>query len=731
MSKLAYPAKEKDIKKNNSSQKEKKDKNTQKKKWVIFPFLWKSLVRFCTALGAMMLITISISTYSAYNLLAQSSYQEPQSNNFVLFVEFGNAPQETSDNTNVLESLSSTSSLTMRNMVRAIDMASKDDRVKGMLGRFQPGVMSLAQVQELRQAILRFKQSGKKFTYAYSSSYGEGGGGLSLYYLASAFDERWMQPLGVVSIPGINAQIPFLKDSLDTLGVGTQFYQRKEYKTAYESLTHSEISQENSLMMNALVKDIRSTLIPEISKDIGMDQEAFVKLVHKGLFTAPDAEQVGLITKSDYADRLIDKINEQVTGDPEGEDIRYIDAKRYIQIVDTQSSSSGVFAGWKQWESIKEKTSPPSSQKSSANPSKVKAGAQKSNETRAQASSEASSEGLSVLSKDVSITASSEDFSEDQSSFVADANTQTSKEQFLEQTPSKVALIYVVGAIMPDDVHSSVMIGGPVASAETIAPAILEAKDDEDIKAIVIRVDSPGGSPSASESILRAVEQAKEEGKLVIVSMGSAAASGGYWVSAYADQIFALPHTLTGSIGVVGGKIYLKELWKKLGINWEEVTWGDNATIWSVNQPFSQTEQERISIMLDHVYDSFVERVSKGRDMDIESVEKLAKGRVWTGQQAQENGLVDQLGGLASALEYTAKELGLSSANDLDIIIMPKPKTPMEKVIDLLSQQVKIQDSLSVFSQKMSYLLTQFEPLSLYFIEQPTAVYEPMDLRIQ
>ena len=149
-----------------------------------------------------------------------------------------------------------------------------------------------------------------------------------------------------------------------------------------------------------------------------------------------------------------------------------------------------------------------------------------------------------------------------------------------------VALIYAVGTITEQKGH------GGNAGADTISAAIREAYKDDSIQAIVLRVDSPGGSPAASETIRRALVKAQEKGKKVIVSMGSVAASGGYWISADADEIIALPSTLTGSIGVIMGKFELGKLWKTLGINWETIQWGKNAGIWSVNKPFNASEKK-------------------------------------------------------------------------------------------------------------------------------------------
>ncbi|MCG8339177.1 MAG: signal peptide peptidase SppA, partial [Proteobacteria bacterium] len=289
----------------------------------------------------------------------------------------------------------------------------------------------------------------------------------------------------------------------------------------------------------------------------------------------------------------------------------------------------------------------------------------------------------------------------------------------------KVALVYVVGAIMPGDDPAGFGTEGIAAAAE-IAPAILKASKDDNVRAIVLRIDSPGGSPSASESILRAVEKAQERGKPVIVSMGATAASGGYWAAAYADKIYALPTTLTGSIGVVGGKFAMRELFGKLGVSWAKISWGENAGLWSLNTPFSDGEAKRFNVMLDHVYESFVARVAKGRKMSVEDVEKVAGGRVWTGRRAVDAGLVDELGGLEDALDHAAVLAGAESRRDLSVVVYPKPKTALEQVLQLLEGQVRMGRAVEWQEKALDVLQPAFNMLDIAKNPQNYGVYEPL-----
>lgn len=257
----------------------------------------------------------------------------------------------------------------------------------------------------------------------------------------------------------------------------------------------------------------------------------------------------------------------------------------------------------------------------------------------------------------------------------------------LEDEPVKaaanVALVRISGQIVPGSEPEP-----GVATGDYIASAIQEAADMKRIKVIVLRVDSPGGSPSASETIRRSVIYAKNKGKKVIVSMGPVAASGGYWLTVNADHIFALPTTLTGSIGVIMGKIEISQLWEKIGVNWDSITWGENARLWSMNAPLDEKGRAVLNTAIDDTYKSFIDRVAEGRKLEREKVRAIAKGRAWTGLQAQKNGLVDQIGGLDTTLDYAAQLVGAKSRGDLKIITLPEPLSAWQEIMHLLGQGV-------------------------------------------
>lgn len=255
---------------------------------------------------------------------------------------------------------------------------------------------------------------------------------------------------------------------------------------------------------------------------------------------------------------------------------------------------------------------------------------------------------------------------------------------------AKVALIFIEGAIMEQAPSAKAagpmaFLGGPVAGALEISSTIKKAAEDEEIELIILRVNSPGGSPTASETLRRAVVYAQGKGKKVFLSMGNAAASGGYWISANANKIIAQPTTLTGSIGVFGGKLNLEGFWKKIDVNWARVTREGQKpnTLWSQNIPYSPEAKAAINRMLDNVYTRFVSLVAEGRGMSYDQAEKLAHGRVWTGKDAIKLGLVDELGGLEDTLNLAAKELDLPR-DDLVVRVMPEPLSTLESFIKLL-----------------------------------------------
>jgi protease IV len=213
--------------------------------------------------------------------------------------------------------------------------------------------------------------------------------------------------------------------------------------------------------------------------------------------------------------------------------------------------------------------------------------------------------------------------------------------------------------------------GNSSAGGDTIAAALREAAADDSVSAIVLRVDSPGGSVTGSETVWREVNRVRDGGKPVVASMGAVAASGGYYVSMSADTIVANPGTITGSIGVVTGKLIARELKDRLGVGSDSVRTNANADAWSINQPFTDEQRAHVEAEADLFYTDFVERVATGRKLSVEAVDTIARGRVWTGADALERGLVDELGGLRTAIDRAKVLAGLEPADDVRLVSYP------------------------------------------------------------
>jgi protease IV len=246
----------------------------------------------------------------------------------------------------------------------------------------------------------------------------------------------------------------------------------------------------------------------------------------------------------------------------------------------------------------------------------------------------------------------------------------------------KIAVIYASGMIMTGESEPTLFGGAEVLGSETFIKAVEKARDDKTVKAIVVRVDSPGGSALASDLMWRALEQAQADGKPVFVSMGDVAASGGYYISMGAKRIFAQPGTLTGSIGVVGGKFGLDGLFQKVGITTEVISRGQNSGILSLTEGFSESERQAMMKLLQDIYAKFTRKAAEGREMKLEALEKLARGRVWTGSMAVKNGLVDELGTLEDAIAYAIKDAkdrgAIEDDAKVDRLILPKATSPLE-----------------------------------------------------
>jgi len=552
------------------------------------------------ALGAMILVSAIIGFFAANKFMKNAAPDLPNKMALVLTLENGIA--ETTSQPTIMNPFPFDKP-TIRSLINTLDRAATDSRVQSFVLDYRGGDISPTHIEELIPAINRFKAAGKK-TVIYSPSYASGAGtGLGIYTLASAFDEIWMQPVGMVSIAGVNMEMPFGRALLDKIGVTPAFFKREEYKSAVENLTSNQMSPANREMLSSIATDLAQNFLTQIEANRQIPKAQMKALIDQGLFTDAEALSSKLIDRLDYSDILVDEIKTD-------QSVKLTSLAKYASATKPAVSPFS-----------KPKKEPSSSNKN-------------------------------------------------------------------------VALIYIVGTI--NDTASA---QGQV-DASKIAGAIKVASRDKSIDTIIVRVDSPGGSPTASETIARALIRAQESGKRVVISMGALAASGGYWISAPADKIYALPSTLTGSIGVVMGKFVIDDLSQKLGVNWDSVRVGENADILSPAKDFNASQQQRMNVMIDSTYQAFLNRVAQGRKMPIADVRDIAKGRAWTGDSAVKIGLVDALGGLDEVLNDVAVSKGFASKADLNIIVMPKPKTPIEQFFEAFSNQVFFQLKLGAFFEQ-------------------------------
>lgn len=247
-----------------------------------------------------------------------------------------------------------------------------------------------------------------------------------------------------------------------------------------------------------------------------------------------------------------------------------------------------------------------------------------------------------------------------------------------KSTNPKIAIINAVGPIMSGNSQAD-FFGDETMGSTTMIKAIRQARDDATVKAVVLRVDSPGGSALASDLMWHELETLEGK-KPFVVSMGDVAASGGYYIAMGADRIFAEPGTLTGSIGVVGGKLAFEKFYEKIGITTSVVQRGKNSGVLSMTKPFTDAERDAMQKMLNDIYGQFTKKAAAGRKMDYEKLEKMARGRVYTGAQALKLGLVDELGTLSDAIAHAKKAAGLDPDQKLERLDLPKPISPFEQL---------------------------------------------------
>ncbi len=445
-------------------------------------------------------------------------------------------------------------------ILSSIRKAKENKNIKGIYLRANFLTAGYASIEEIRDALLDFKASGK-FVVAYADNYTQG-----LYYLASAADKVMMNPKGSLEWRGIAAAPMFYKDLLEKIGVEMQIFKVGTYKSAVEPFIATEMSEANREQVTAYISSIWQRLCEGVSASRGLNVEQLNRYADEMLMFKPSEESVkcGLVDTLIYQNDVRDYLKQMVGMDKE-DDLRLLGLNDMLNI---------------------------------------------------------------------------------------------RKNMPKDKSGNIVAVYYAAGEIT--DYDMSAFSAESVIVPSKVIRDLRRLQENEDVKAVVLRVNSPGGSAFGSEQLWYAVSQLKKE-KPVIVSMGDYAASGGYYMSCNADTIVAEPTTLTGSIGIFGMYPNVKGLTEKVGLDFDVVKTNEYADFGAVGRPLNTGEQALMQNSVNQGYDLFLTRCSEGRGIAKEDLDKIAQGRVWTGAKAKELGLVDELGGLDRALEIAIEKAGIDA----------------------------------------------------------------------
>ncbi len=485
--------------------------------------------------------------------------------------------------------------LGLLDLKRALTYAKTDDKIKGIYldcGQVSAGYASL---QELRGALLDFKESGK-FVVSYSEMYSEAG-----YYLASAADEILAaQESLMFEFDGISYNAMFIKGLLDKLGIEPEIYRVGEFKGAVEPFLRKDLSPENELQISSFINSIYDNILTEISSTRNIPV-ATLKTISSEMqvFEIQDALKARLIDRLVYLDQVKDNLRERLEIEKDDE-IKFITIEKYIKVADPTTSSL-----------------------------------------------------------------------------------------------NRIAVVVASG-----DIISGKGEGNSVGSDDFVK-IFEDIRKDDNIKAVVLRINSPGGSGLASDVIWREVSLTREK-KPVIASMSDLAASGGYYLAMPCDTIVANPTTITGSIGVFGLLFNFEPfLNDKLGITVDDVNTGKHSDMFSMMRTHTPEERAIMQKMIDNFYETFIGKVAQGRNMSIDEIKKIAEGRVWTGDQALDNGLVDLLGNFETAVGVAANKAGIE---DYKLRYYPKQKTILEQLLEAFNPEAEARILKSALGEDYIYL---------------------------
>jgi protease-4 len=551
--------------------------------------------------------------------------------------------------------------VSMLEVDQVLHEAAFDERIQRVLIRIGGLAVGHGKLHELREIINRFSRDSGKATTCWMEA-----GSNKEYLLATACDEIFMAPEGFLLVNGIDISVTFFKGTLDKLGVEAEFTRAGKYKSAIEPLTSTEMSPAYREMLNSLSDSLFFDFVEAIAEARDMSHEQVKALINDPPLTASGAQRAGLIDGLYYRDQLLDHLD--------GKEVQPMPALRTPLDLPLSTSPSPAVAA-KESEST---TPAPATHV----PGRGEIDEALINLLRTAPNAQPDVDAPVDAAVDADVEKDAEDVEDD-----TDSSTRIHFDSYQDSMKGfsglgggdRIAVIFCEGQIMSGSSKNSGS-GSPTMGSDTITRAIRSARLDDDVKAIVLRIDSPGGSGLASDVIWRELQLAKEENhKPVIASMGDVAASGGYYIAMGADMIIAEPTTITGSIGVFAGKYNLSGLFAKIGLTNTHLKRGEMADLFAADKGLGETGRAKLSEFVDEFYVTFLRKAAAGRDTKPELMHRVAQGRVWTGRQAQQIGLVDELGSLRTAITIAKEKAGLSG--DVKLRILPKQASFIDELL--------------------------------------------------
>ena len=545
----------------------------------------KSFIKYtmATVVGIFLTMTLFtiISIISLAGMMATEGMSAPIKEKSILRLDLsGTLAERSESNPFAVLMGEENTALSLEDALLALDKAAKNENIIGVY--LEGGAMGAnpGMAQELRQALVEFKESGK-WVVAYGDSYGK-----TAYYLSSVADSVLLNPEGNVDFGGMASQIMFYKDVMEKIGVKMQVFKVGTYKSAVEPFICTEMSPANREQVTSYLFSIWTNMLKDVAESRNMEVGKLNSLADSltMISEASVALNGGLVDKLCYMDEVKAILRDKSGLEDEDDDL--------------------VFAS------------------------------------------------------------------------VADV---AKSETLGEKVDEQVAVYYAYGEIVQSQGTGLGISQEHQIVGEKMIKDLQDLREDDDVKAVVIRVNSPGGSAFASEQIWREVCLLKEK-KPVVVSMGGMAASGGYYISCAANRIFAEPTTLTGSIGIFGMIPDMSELMtEKIGLKFDVVKTNEMSDIGTMARPFNEAESAQMQKMINRGYDLFTKRVADGRGMAQDSVKLIAEGRVWTGEQGLNIGLVDELGNLDDAVAHAAE---LTKVEKFRAVGYPAPDNPFEQLLN-------------------------------------------------